>query len=104
MAADNATPVAASGQFRLAVVQPGSNAFSLIAPAGRPDESLIFFRMGRGQRIQLIPFAGVCFTMRTYKVKPAERLRDNESGAMGYSTCQIGSNYRIRSADDPPSK
>jgi len=104
MAADNATSATASGQFRIPLVQTGSAASSLIASASSADTPVIL-RMGpRGQRVDLSPFAGVCFTMRSYKVKPTERLRDDDNGGAGYSTCQMGSKFRVRSADGPPSK
>ena len=101
MAAEDGT--AASGQSRVPMIQTGSGMLSLIAPSGNSDASVLR-RMGRGQRIELSPFADVCFTIRSYKVKPAERLRDNESGTIGYSTCQMGSNYRVRSVEDPRAK
>ena len=41
----------------------------------------------------------VCYTMRSYKVRRTERLRENQSGLRDYSTCQMASNYRVRSAD-----
>jgi hypothetical protein len=104
MAADNATSAAALGQFRIPIVQNGSGASSLITPTSNADDAVILRMGSRGQPIELSPFAGVCFTMRTYKVKPTERLRDNESGTTEYSTCQMGSNYKIRPADEPPVK
>jgi hypothetical protein len=36
--------------------------------------------------------------MRSYKVKRAERFRDDESAVTAYSTCQLGANYNVRSA------
>jgi hypothetical protein len=39
-----------------------------------------------------------CYYMRLYKVKPTERLADNESASLGYSTCQLAKNYQFRSA------
>jgi hypothetical protein len=39
-----------------------------------------------------------CLTMRTYKVKRQERFSDNESGFLGYSTCQLASDYQVRLA------
>ena len=45
----------------------------------------------------------VCYTMRSYKVKRAERLNDNQSGVRGYSTCEMASSYRLRSADSKAS-
>jgi hypothetical protein len=41
----------------------------------------------------------VCYTMRSYKVKRTERLDDNQSGVRGYSTCEMASGYRLRSAE-----
>lgn len=41
----------------------------------------------------------VCYTIRSYKVRRTERLRDNQSGMRGYSTCEMASDYRVRSAD-----
>src|SRR5438094_7368812 len=41
----------------------------------------------------------VCYTMRTYKVKATEHLKDNETGRRGYTTCQLARDYQIRSAD-----
>ena len=55
------------------------------------------------QPLLLNPQSGVCFTMRTFKVKPTERLQD-ENGMRGYSTCQMGSEYRVRNAVTPTSK
>ncbi len=47
----------------------------------------------------LNPQGNVCYTMRSYKVKPKERFAENESGRVGYSTCEMASAYRLRSAD-----
>ena len=71
---------------------PGLQA--MIAPVYRP-----------GQPILLNPSAGVCFTLRTYKVKPTEEWQDAFNGeAQKYSTCQMGSDYRLRNAVTPASK
>jgi hypothetical protein len=43
--------------------------------------------------------ATVCYAMRTYLVKSRERLPENESGFRGYSSCQFGSGYHLRSAN-----
>ena len=40
----------------------------------------------------------LCYTMRTYKVKRKEHFADGESGSRGYSTCELASNYQVRSA------
>src|SRR6266498_4113756 len=39
-----------------------------------------------------------CLALRTYKVKRSERLTANESALRGYTTCQLVSNYQIRTA------
>lgn len=39
-----------------------------------------------------------CYTMRMYKVKRKEHFADGESGVRGYSTCQLASNYQVRTA------
>ncbi len=44
----------------------------------------------------------VCYTMRSYKVKRRERFAENESGRASYSTCEMASAYRLRSADRVP--
>jgi hypothetical protein len=41
----------------------------------------------------------VCYTMRSYKVQRTERLKVNQTGLRGYSTCQRASAYQIRSAE-----
>lgn len=41
----------------------------------------------------------VCYTMRTYKVKPSERIREHENLFRGYSECEVASNFQIRSAE-----
>jgi hypothetical protein len=39
-----------------------------------------------------------CYTMRMYKVKRKEHFADGQSGLRGYSTCELASNYQVRSA------
>ena len=41
-----------------------------------------------------------CYTMRMYKVKRKEHFTDGENGLRGYSTCELASNYQVRSAVD----
>lgn len=41
---------------------------------------------------------GVCYTMRMYKLKRAERVAEGESLSRGYTTCEMASNYQYRSA------
>jgi hypothetical protein len=40
----------------------------------------------------------VCYTMRTYKVKRTERLKDEETARRGYASCEMGAQYHFRSA------
>lgn len=98
-AADNA---AASGSASWPVARGGSNASAVIVLDGADAPIIVYTESGR--RIDLNPLGGICFTMRTYKVKPTERLRDSESGSRGYSTCQMGADFKIRTADIPASK
>jgi len=55
-------------------------------------------------------FAAGCYTMRIYKVKRTEHLRDDDSGLRGYSTCEPGRQFQVRTAtatssrDDQQSK
>ena len=39
-----------------------------------------------------------CFTMRMYKVKRKERLANGENGLLRYSTCEMASQYQMRTA------
>ena len=103
MAADDVPSAATSGQYRIPIKESGSGAPAMAVLDGRTDAPFIR-SMRTGQRIDPSPLAGTCFTMRTYKVKPTERLRDDDSSSTEYSICQMGSNYRIRSADGQTSK
>src|SRR5260221_8687540 len=88
MAADKATPAGASEQSLIPIAQNGSDAVALTAPGGNSYEAVIgqFDRTKRvDRRASLSPSAGVCFTMRSYKVKRTARFRDDENGAMTYS-------------------
>jgi hypothetical protein len=40
----------------------------------------------------------VCYFMRTYKIKPTERIPEGQSASRGYSECEMASDYEIRSA------
>jgi len=93
-ATDHATSAAAYRLSRILDSQSTHGTFFYIASSGKLNAA----HAGLGHPpILLSPFAGVCFTMRTYKVKPTERLQDGEIGLRGYSTCQIGSKYSVRS-------
>jgi hypothetical protein len=100
-AADPATSAARSGQAPISLVPADSGVKDLAAPEGKVGAQVI---LRTEKRILVKPFAGVCFTMRTYKAKPTERFQDGESGAMQYSTCQMGSDYELRTAGDAPAK
>lgn len=39
-----------------------------------------------------------CYTMRMYKVKRKERFTNGENRLRGYSTCELASNYQVRTA------
>jgi hypothetical protein len=39
-----------------------------------------------------------CYTMRMYKVNRKEHFADGENGLRGYSTCELASNYQVRTA------
>lgn len=56
----------------------------LIAPAGRPRSAVLNDTD--------------CYTMRMYKVKRKEHFADGESGLRGYTTCELASNYQVRTA------
>ena len=58
-------------------------------------------QLERGSKAKLMPQnlnSATCGTMRMYKIKRTERLTDGESGMRGYTTCEIFSNYQVRSA------
>ena len=104
MAADKAPSAASPEQPRISLAETGSDAVFSVAP---PYEFLIprLDRTNRSdRRVNLNPLAGVCFTMRSYKVKRTERFRGDGSAAMAYSTCQLGSGYNVRSAGDTTAK
>jgi hypothetical protein len=73
----------------------------------QPKSSDLFFLKTR-PRLDLSTSAGQarsavlidrdCYTMRMYKVKRKEHFADGESGTRGYTTCELASNYQVRSA------
>jgi hypothetical protein len=98
-AADDASPLQASTQR--------DNGTGWVVPFGAPQlrsesSTLLFPGDGTPPLDIIIPELSVqtasCYYMRLYKVKPTERLADNESGSLGYSTCQLAKNYQFRSA------
>jgi hypothetical protein len=54
------------------------------APAGRPRSAVLNDTD--------------CYTMRMYKVKRKEHFADGENAVRGYSTCELASNYQVRTA------
>lgn len=70
-------------------------------PFTRPDQSGRYqFRVSHVMRLHpSVIDPNLCYTMRTYMMKPSERFANGESGFRGYSSCQLASSYRIRSAD-----
>jgi hypothetical protein len=89
---------------RDAVDQPNRSFLDRPQPSGlKPGTSEPFMRPEGSPHFQFRSPERVdgilCYTMRTYMVKPSERLADDESGLRGYSTCQLASSYRFRSAD-----
>ena len=86
--------------LRMLMVQSAPGEVYRIAPGGNVQVPV--FRPG--QPLLLNPYAGVCFSMRTYKVEHTEKLQDNFNGTRGYSTCRMGSDYRVRTAVTPTLK
>lgn len=80
--------------------------FGAFAQDLRPSPGLFFLK--NRPRLSLTPPAlqprsamlddNLCLTLRMYKVKRTERLSDNESASRGYTTCELATNYQVRSA------
>jgi len=73
----------------------------LLFPGARPP-NLEFTpdAQDRGHGLSLAEVNGdVCYTMRSYKVKATERIRDHENLFQGYSECEMASDFQIRSAE-----
>jgi hypothetical protein len=103
MAGDAVVTATASAQVQMPA-SPSTEDAVWFPQQGKTDDTVRTWLREPEKRVEMSPFAGVCFTMRTYKVKSTERLQDNESGMKGYSTCQMGSDYRVRTAATPASK
>lgn len=90
--------ISANGQNEL-----NSQLFSLPNQSGLVGGGAYRWRAARLGTInpQAVIDHDLCYTMRTYKVKPTEHLADNESGFRGYSSCQLASTFQLRSADAP---
>lgn len=106
LAADKQANPSAAGSAATSApqaVSPEPSAFG-VAPSTRfPEEvltTLHALQVGR-KVLTLVPGTldgNVCLTLRTYKVKRTERLSENESGMIGYSSCQMASKFQVRSA------
>jgi len=74
--------------------------------ADRPASELFFlkdrprlnFATPAGQPRSAVLNDADCYTMRMYKVKRKEHFADGENGVRGYSTCELASNYQVRTA------
>jgi len=62
------------------------------------DRPRLKFAAPSGQPRSAVLNDADCYTMRVYKVKRKEHFADGESGSRGYSTCELASNYQVRTA------
>lgn len=103
-AGDGSNPSASDASLQYQTADPalfGQGAES------QPEPSDLFFLKTR-PRLDLSAPAGRsrsavlndadCYTMRMYKVKRKEHFANGENGLRGYSTCELASNYQVRSA------
>lgn len=71
------------------------------------SQPIVSWHTEPGQTLRLTPntLAAGCYTMRIYRVKRSERLQDGDTGRRGYSTCEPGGNFQVRTATavGPPS-
>lgn len=78
---------------------PGAGSDELV-PAPDAQDRVPLARFRPRPALNLADVNGdVCYTMRTYKMKPTERIRDHENLFRGYSECEMASRYQIRSAE-----
>lgn len=78
---------------------PGAGSYDFVlAPDAQDRGPLARFRARSALNLADVN-GDVCYTMRTYKMKPTERIRDRENLFRGYSECEMASNYQIRSAE-----
>lgn len=76
------------------------NIHALTNPFNKPDSNAASPELRDPERPSLAVLNGdVCYTLRTYKVKRTERLKDAENGRRGYTTCEMAAGYQLRSAD-----
>jgi len=78
---------------------PGAGSHDLVlAPDAQDRAPLARFRSRTALNLADVN-GDVCYTMRTYKMKPSERVRDHDNLFRGYSECEMASRYQIRSAE-----
>ena len=103
-AGDGSNPQAANGSVQNQTADPALFEQAAENQPGAPD---LFFLKARPQldlsaspgrpRSAVLNDAD-CYTMRMYKVKRKERFASGENGLRGYSTCELASNYQVRTA------
>jgi hypothetical protein len=78
---------------------PGAGSHDLVLAADAEDR-VPLARFRSQTALNLADVNGdVCYTMRTYKMKRSERVRDHDNLFRGYSECEMASSYQIRSAE-----
>lgn len=88
------TPLAARSS------EEGSPVLDLSSFPARPD-GLEFARPINHKpsaRWNIAPLSAGCYTLRVYKVKRTESVKDGESASRGYSTCEPGLQFQVRTA------
>jgi hypothetical protein len=63
-----------------------------------PDYGRLLWRSGPAMVPDLDTSTSTCLKLRTYRVKRQERFAGNERAFRGYTTCQLLSNYQVRTA------
>jgi hypothetical protein len=85
------------------VADSGTNSVADVLTYGwssqRPPRANSWKRKLRSREMALDANGDVCYTMRSYKVKPKERFDEGENPGVSYSTCQLASSFRVRSAN-----
>ena len=84
---------------RSQLLSPSAGSYDFVVAPDAPDRAPLA-RFRTRSALDLADVNGdVCYTMRTYKMKPTERIRDHENLFRGYSECEMASKYQIRSAE-----
>jgi len=106
MAADGEAEKAVSFDFRNGIVGTSgevknsqADSFDYASLLLSPRKNILPRKLGsRSPGIALDANGDVCYTMRSFKVKPKERFAESEDASAGYSTCEMASSFRVRSA------